>query len=188
MTRSVQRSQIVDYATYADQRNAERQRIFAVKAPRRIHVGEVLTFLFENNDTMRYQVQEMMLAERIVKESAIQHEIETYNGLLGGPGELGCSLLIEIDDPRDRAEKLRRWLPLPKHLYVRLDDGSQVWATYDPSQVGEDRLSAVQYIKFDTQGRVRRVLPLAQFRNGRPVALDIARPQPIDSSGLIGLR
>jgi hypothetical protein len=154
MTRLVERSQIVDYATYAEQRNAERERIFAVKTPRRIHVGDVLTFLFENNDTMRYQVQEMMLAERIVKETAIQHEIDTYNGLLGGPGELGCSLLIEIDDPQQRAEKLHRWLPLPKHLYVRLEDGSQVRATYDSSQIGEDRLSAVQYIKFDTKGHV----------------------------------
>lgn len=154
MTHHVERSQIVDYATYAERRNAERERIFAVKTPRRIHLGDMLTFLFENNDTMRYQVQEMMLAERIVKESAIQHEIDTYNGLLGGPGELGCSLLIEIDDPQERAAMLRRWLPLPKHLYVRLEDGSKVRATYDPSQVGEDRLSAVQYLKFDTQGRV----------------------------------
>jgi hypothetical protein len=154
MTRPVERSQIVDYATYAERRDAERERIFAIKTPRRIHVGDVLNFLFENTDTMRYQVQEMMLAERIVKESAIQHELDTYNGLLGGPGELGCSLLIEIEEAQDRPEKLRRWLQLPEHLYVRLEDGSQVRATFDPSQVGEDRLSAVQYLKFDTKGRV----------------------------------
>jgi len=153
MARPLSRDEIADYETYKERRDAERQRVLAVKAPRRVHCGEYLTFLFENTETMRYQVQEMLLAERIVKAAAIQHEIDTYNGILGGPGELGCSLLIEIDDPGLRAEKLRQWLDLPRHLYLRLDDGSRVAATYDPGQVGEDRLSAVQYLKFDTGGR-----------------------------------
>ncbi len=154
MVRTVRRDEIVDYQTYAERRAAERERIFAIKAPRRIHLGEDLTLLFENSDTMRYQVHEMMLAERIVKEAAIQHELDTYNGILGGPGELGCSLLIEIDDPAVRAEKLRRWLDLPSHVYVQLEDGERVYATFEPAQVGEDRLSAVQYLKFATGGRV----------------------------------
>jgi uncharacterized protein DUF3501 len=154
MARPVERSEIVDYETYRDRRPAERERIHAIKAPRRIHVGDVLTFLFENTDTIRYQVQEMMLAEQIVKESAIQHELDTYNQLLGGRGALGCSLLIEIDDEPRRRENLRRWLDLPRRLYVRCEDGTLVRATYDPAQVGAERLSAVQYLKFDTGGRV----------------------------------
>ena len=153
MARPLTRDEIVDYETYKERRAAERQRLLAVKEPRRVHCGEFLTFLFENTETMRYQVQEMLLAERIVKEAAIQHEIDTYNGILGGPGELGCSLLIEIVAPELRAEKLRQWLELPRHVYVRLEDGTRVAATYDHGQVGEDRLSAVQYLKFDTRGR-----------------------------------
>jgi hypothetical protein len=152
MPKPIQRHDIVDFETYAERRAAERERLLALKAPRRVHVGDSLTFLFENTETMRYQVQEMMLAERIVKEAAIQHEIDTYNAILGGPGELGCSLLIEIDDPELRATKLREWLELPRHVYVRLEDGSLVYARFDPGQVGEDRLSAVQYLKFDTHG------------------------------------
>ena len=154
MARPVERSQILDYETYRERRAAERERIQAIKGARRIHVGDVLTFLFENTDTIRYQIQEMMLAEHIVKESAIQHELDTYNQLLGGKGALGCSLLIEIDDERERREKLRRWLELPHRVYVQCEDGTRVRATYDPAQVGEDRLSAVQYLKFDTGGRV----------------------------------
>ena len=150
----VERTHVLDYQTYRERRDAERERQFEIKRRRRVHLGDVLTFLFENTDTVRYQIQEMMLAERIVKESAIRHEIDTYNGLLGGPGELGCSLLIEIDDARERSEKLRRWLALPQRLYVRLEDSTRIHATYDPSQVGEDRLSAVQYLKFATGGRV----------------------------------
>jgi len=154
MPRPVERSDIVDHATYRELRPAFRERILAIKALRRIHLGEHLTFLFENRDTIRYQIQEMMLAEKIVKEAAIRHEIDTYNGLLGGPGEIGCSLLIEIDDPADRRRKLGEWLDLPRHVYVSLEGGERAYARFDPDQVGEDRLSAVQYLKFDTTGRV----------------------------------
>ena len=71
---------------------------------------------------------------------------------------VGCTLLIEIDDPEERAHKLRAWLALPRHLYVRLADGSKVHARFDARQVGEDRLSSVQYLKFPTGGRVPMAL------------------------------
>jgi hypothetical protein len=148
----VTRDSLLDYVTYEQRRPALLPRVLAEKAVRRVHVGDVLTFLFENTETIRYQIQEMMRTERIVAESAIRHELDTYNELLGAPGELGCTLLIEIDDPRERSEKLRRWLGLERSLYVRLPDGSQVHATYDPRQVGEDRLSSVHYLKFDVHG------------------------------------
>jgi hypothetical protein len=148
MARPVERRDIVDYQTYAETRAAVRERMYAIKAVRRVHLGEALTFLFENTDTIRYQIQEMMRAEQIVREAAIQHEIDTYNELLGGPGEIGCSLLIEIDDPSERAAKLHDWIDLPRHLYVRLADGRRVHAQFDPRQVGTDRLSAVQYLRF----------------------------------------
>jgi hypothetical protein len=148
MSRLVQRADIVDYQTYEDSRDAVREAIFAAKAPRRIHLGEHLTFLFENRETLRYQVQEIMRAERIVRESAIVDEIETYNAMLGGTGQLGCALLIEIADAEERKPKLMAWLGLEKSLYMRLTNGEVVYADYDPMQVGTDRLSAVQYLKF----------------------------------------
>ena len=86
MSRLVERSDIVDYQTYEDGRDVARERIFEVKRPRRIHLGEHLTFLFENRETLTYQVQEIMRAERIVRESAIVDEIDTFNRMLGGPG------------------------------------------------------------------------------------------------------
>jgi hypothetical protein len=125
-----------------------------VKRPRRVHVGDHLTFLFENHETVLYQVQEMVRAERIVRDAEIRHEIDTYNEVLGGAGELGCVLLIEIDDPKERQEKLTRWLTLPEKLYLRLEDGTRVRATHDTRQVGETRVSSVQYLKFDTKGAV----------------------------------
>jgi len=154
MTRKVERTELLDYETYSERRDEIRRAIMAIKEPRRIHLGDTLTFLFENTDTVRYQIQEMMRAEHIVKESAIRHELDTYNALLGGDGELGCALLIEIDDPAERRAKLSAWLKLPERVYAELDDGTRVRPTYDPGQVGDTRLSAVQYLKFDTQGKV----------------------------------
>jgi hypothetical protein len=169
--RIIQRSEIVDYQTYEEIREELRKHIFAVKARRRIHLGDCFTFLFENTLTMRYQVQEMMRAEKMVREKDILHELETYNVLLGGEGELGCTLLIEIDDPEKRAVKLREWLELPKHIYALLEDGTKIRPTFDPSQIGKDRLSSVQYLKFPVHGAV-------------PIAIGIDLPGAEAETGL----
>lgn len=151
---AVLRSEILDYQTYTEQRDDIRARALDAKRVRRYHVGPHLTFLFDNDVTVHYQVQEMMRVERIVKEADILHELETYNELLGGPGALGCTLLIEIDDASQRSDLLVRWMGLNAHLYLELSDGSKVRPTWDARQVGETRLSSVQYMKFDVQGAV----------------------------------
>ena len=150
----VQRNELVDYLTWAERRESLRDRILSIKRLRRVHVGENLTLLFENAETIRYQIQEMMRVEHIVRESDIAHELETYNELIGSAGELGCTLLIEIEDPRERDEKLRRWTDLPSRMYARLDDGRRIRPRIDDRQATEGRLSSVQYLKFATQGRV----------------------------------
>ena len=161
----VERSEIVDYVTYEERRGAVRESAMKAKAARRVHVGPHLTFLFENHETIHYQVQEMMRAERMVKEADIVHEIETYNELLGGPGEVGCTLLVELDDPAERTEKLARWLALPRHLYVKRADSRKAYARYDERQVGDTRVSSVQYLKFDVGTQA-------------PVALGCDHPDP----------
>lgn len=150
----VERHEIVDYETYTDQREQFRAEVMKIKASRRVHLGEYLTLLFENHATVRYQIQEMIRAERIVRESDIQHEIGTYNELLGKDGELGCTLLIEIEDPALRQRKLQDWLELPRKIHALLDDGTRIPATFDERQIGEHQLSSVQYLKFDTKGKV----------------------------------
>ena len=151
--RAVRRAELLDLAAYERSRDEIRAGVLEAKRVRRVHVAGVLTFLFENSATVRYQVQEMIRAERITREADVLHELETYNELLGGRGELGCSLLIELPDPAERDVKLRAWLGLPGHLYLRTEDGVKVRPTFDPRQVGEDRLSSVQYLKFDVHGK-----------------------------------
>jgi hypothetical protein len=148
VSRAVARDEILDYVSYDEQRAALRESAMRAKAARRVHVGPHLTFLFENHETIRYQVLEMVRTERMVKDADIRHEVETYNELIGGPGELGCSLLIELEDASLRAEKLAQWLELPARLYVRRADGEKARACFDPRQVGDTRVSSVQYLKF----------------------------------------
>jgi|TARA_B100001105_G_scaffold43559_1_gene31872 hypothetical protein len=144
----VRRADIVDWQTYSDDRDSMRSTAMELKKPRRIHLGEHLTFLFENHDTIRYQIQEITRAEQITRESSIELEIETYNAMLGGRGQLGCALLIEIEDEAERRPLLEAWVGLQECLYAELADGSRIRAEFDPAQVGRGRLSAVQYLRF----------------------------------------
>lgn len=152
--RAVRRDEIMPLGAYEASRNEIRAGILEAKRRRRVTAGGVLTFLFENTATIRYQVQEMVRAERMTRDADVQRELETYNELLGGKGELGVSLLIEVPEPEERDRRLREWLDLPRHLYLLLESGEKVRARYDPRQVGTDRLSSVQYLRFDVHGQV----------------------------------
>jgi hypothetical protein len=165
----VTREEILDLTAYEKARPEIRARALAAKEPRRVHLGDALTFLFENRETARYQIQEMIRAERMVKDADIDHEIATYNEMLGGPGELGAVLLIEYADPAVRDRRLRELLGLPQRLYVKTAQGRRVPATYDARQVGADRLSSVQYLKFDTHGEV----PVAVGADHPALALEV---------------
>lgn len=150
----VERKDILDFVTYGERREAIRASAMAAKAVRRVHLGEHLTFLFENPETIRYQVQEMVRVEQMVREADIQHELDTYNALLGQDGELGCTLLIEIEAERDRDVLLRRWRGLPGHLFLVCADGERVPARFDQTQMSEEKLSSVQFLAFPVGGRV----------------------------------
>lgn len=154
----VTREEVLSRQDYEKKRDEFRKRVIAQKELRRVHLGEHLTFLFETHDTVLYQVQEMMRAESMDGEPEIRHEIETYNELIGEKGELGCTLLIEIDDPAKRADLLTRWKKLPDHLYLLTEQGKRVPALFDSRQVGETRISSVHYLKFRVGDQIPKAL------------------------------
>ena len=151
--RRVLRSDILDFVTYGEQRDAIRASAMKAKDLRRVHLGEHLTFLFENHETTRYQVLEMVRSEQMVRESDIQHELDTYNGLLGGEGELGATLLIEIDDAAKRPGLLRQWRDLPRRIAMTFTDGGEAFAQVDEDQFNEEKASSVQFLRFKVDGR-----------------------------------
>jgi hypothetical protein len=172
--RKVRPDEILPIAEYAEVRAAMRAAVMAAKAERRVHLGEHLTFLFENPATVRYQVQEMLRVEGRASPEDVRHELDTYNELLGGAGELGCTLLIEIDDPLQRDLVLRKWVDLPRHLYAVRADGERAYAGFDERQIGRGRLSAVQYLKFAVGDAAPRALgvahPALEYERAIPAA------------------
>ena len=154
--KKVLREELRKPSEYAETRENFRRSVMAQKDLRRVHVGGYLTFLFENHDTVLYQIQEMIRAENITGDTEIRHEMDTYNELLGDKGELGCTLLIEIEDPAKRPELLARWQNLPSTLYIETQGGTRIAAKFDERQVGDDRISSVQYLKFPIGDQVPR--------------------------------
>jgi len=143
----VERSEILDLGEYEKIREHFRRRVTEEKKARRVAVGPHLTFLFENHDTVLLQIQEMLRTERITREAAVAHEIETYNELLGAPGELGVTVMIEIAEPAERDAFLVRAKGIERHLVLRVA-GQDVRARWDDARVLPDQASAVMYVKF----------------------------------------
>ena len=141
-------SELKDIAQYEEIRPEFRRRVMAEKERRRLGVGPVFTFLFENHLTVLYQVQEMMRAERIVRPDAIAYEVDTYNELIPRPGALGATLLIEFTDPVERARELTRLVGLEGHIWLTAAGLPSVAGVLDARQLDEGKISSVQYIHF----------------------------------------
>ncbi len=156
MQKPVERSEVVDIARYEQTRPQFREEVLAAKSRRRVLVGEHLNFLFENHITVLYQIQEMMRVERIVEEAAIEHELATYNELIPPPGGLSATLLIEYEDQALREEHLPKLLGLEEHVWLKVGHLEPLKAVFDRSQLGETRISSVQYMLFTLDDAMRQ--------------------------------
>jgi hypothetical protein len=150
-------SEVLDNPRYEQVRVEFRTRVLADKARRRVPVGPAFTFLFENRLSVLYQVQEMLRIEGITDAQAIRHEVDTYNELIPPPGGLSASLLIEYEDAEVRARELPLLLGIERHVWLKLGDLPPVPARFDTRQIGEDRVSAVQYLTFALPEAHRRL-------------------------------
>ena len=152
MTRSLTLDDIVDNAAYAAERDQFPTRIIALKKRRRIGVGEFVTLVFENRETMRFQIQEMARVERMDSDAAIEGELAVYNKLIPEPGSLSATLFIELTSDED----LRSWLPklvgIEKSIELRLSDGTVIVdipeADHEAQLTREEITASVHYIGF----------------------------------------
>jgi hypothetical protein len=146
--KKVQRSEILDLGAYEEIRERFMRRIREMKKARRVHVGNHMTFIFENHDTVLFQIQEMLRVERITQEKAIQHELDTYNTMVPGDGELFATLMVEYEDREERHRMLDQLTDLKKYLRLRIGE-REVYGQFEtlPGE-REDRLPAVNYIRF----------------------------------------
>ncbi|MFN8641408.1 MAG: DUF3501 family protein [Candidatus Binatia bacterium] len=152
--RPVTLDDVVGLERYEAVRDEVRRRIIALKKARRVSVGPELTFVFENHDTVYFQIQEMLRAERITDLDAVRAELAVYNALLPAPGELSATLLIEITDETDVAGRLLAFLGIDEHVALLVGD-HRVPAVFEPGRSREDKLSAVQYVRFPLPAAAR---------------------------------
>ena len=173
-TRSLTLDDIADLRAYERERDAFRDHVIALKKKRRVAVGPIVTLVFENRDTIRFQIQEMARAERMLTDEAIQTELDIYNPLIPEPGSLSATMFIELTSKDD----LEAWLPklvgIERAVELRLGDGATIRCTPDPSHdqqlTREEITASVHYLTFaltDPQ--------VAAFASG-PVSVAVAHP------------
>ncbi|MFW5921300.1 MAG: DUF3501 family protein [Polyangiales bacterium] len=147
--KKIERSEILALGDYETVRDRFRRRIIEMKKNRRIAVGDHMTFIFENRDTVLFQIQEMLRVERITSEKGIAHEVETYNSMVPGKGELFATLMIEYEDREERQRMLRELAGLRNHLSLRIGDAKITGDIELLPGEEEDRLPAVNYVRFE---------------------------------------
>lgn len=169
----ISRSEILPLGEYELVRPHFRTRIIEEKRRRRVLLGEHATVLFENRDTVLLQIQEMLRTERISSESAVAHEIETYNDLIPGQGELSFTLFIEIPDRDLRERTLVDLAGLEQAVQLEVG-GSLLPAVQElPAGHRADRTTAVHYFKVNLSPAAATAL--RERRSG--AALVIAHPR-----------
>ena len=169
--RKLTNADIKDLREYERERDAFRAEIIAMKKRRRIALGDIMTIVFENAATMRFQIQEMARAERMLRDEQIAHEVETYNELIPADGELSATLFIEITTTKRSttgchdSSASRTMSP----FVVGSDAVSAGRADPDSSHRGRETTSAVHYLKFRTHRRAASARsPWPRADGGRP--------------------
>jgi len=143
------KADIVGKQEYEQERPDFRRRVMVQKDKRRVAVGDHCTFHFENRDTMRYQVQEMLRAEDSwTREGAVDDELEAYNALIPQPGELSATMMLEYETAEERAVMLPKFVGIDRHVRLQIGDTAPAMAQFDRGQIDEHKVSSVQYVKF----------------------------------------
>lgn len=152
-------SDILPYAEYERQREGYRARIIELKKRRRISVGPLMTLVFENRETLLFQIQEMVRVEQIFDPAKVQEELDVYNALLPGPGELSATLLIEITDEARMKEWLDTFMGLDHGQKVAITvGGERLYAEFEGGHSHETKISAVHFVRFQVPPSIKELL------------------------------
>ena len=145
-------SDIADLRAYERGRDDFRRDVIAVKRRRRVALGEFVTLLFENETTIRFQIQEMARAEKIIDDEAIETELRIYNPLIPEPGQLCATLFIELTSKEALMEWLPRLVGIERSVALRLSDGELVRAVvdedHDKQLTREETTASVHYVRW----------------------------------------
>jgi Protein of unknown function (DUF3501) len=152
-TRKLRLADIADVRAYERERTEFRAHVIELKKQRRVHLGTIVTFVFENRDTMRFQIQEMARVEQLTTDEAIQTELDIYNPMIPEPGQLCATMFIELTSD----DQMREWLPklagVERTVAIVLSNGDRIVGVLDEQHAEgltrPDVTAAVHYLRFE---------------------------------------
>jgi hypothetical protein len=166
----ISRDSLLTLEAYSRQRKDFRARVIAHKKNRTLHLGAHVTLIFEDELTMRYQIQEMLRIEKTFEESGIQDELDAYNPLIPDGGNLKATMMIEYDDPDVRKRELARLKGVEDRVYVQVDGHGRSYAIADEDLERENdtKTSSVHFLRFEFSPEM-----IASFKAGAAVAVGV---------------
>ncbi|HMH16660.1 MAG TPA: DUF3501 family protein [Burkholderiales bacterium] len=170
----INRVSLMTLETYARERTQFRAKVMAHKKHRTVHLGEHLTLLFEDELTVRYQVQEMLRVERIFEEEGIQEELDAYNPLVPDGRNLKATLMIEYPDPDERSKRLAELIGIEDKVWLRAEGHERVRsiADEDLDRANEQKTSAVHFLRFEFDEAMAQAL-----KKGAGLAIGVDHPR-----------
>ena len=146
----LRQSDLINIVEYEKVRDSRRNELIAYKKDRRVQLGPEISITFENRVTLTFQIQEMMRAEKMIRDEQVQEELDIYNTLIPQAGELSATLFIEITQEEDIRQRLHKFLGLTdgNSLWLELD-GQRTYAQFEQGRSQEDRISSVHYLRFE---------------------------------------
>jgi Protein of unknown function (DUF3501) len=147
----ISRDSLLTLEAYSRQRKEFRAKVIAHKKNRTLHLGDHLTILFEDELTVRYQIQEMLRIEKTFEEEGIRDELDAYNPLVPDGTNLKATMMIEFDDPAVRKQELARLRGIEGAVYVQVDGHARVAAIADEDleRENDEKTSSVHFLRFE---------------------------------------
>ena len=140
---------LINIFEYEKVRDDFRKEIILYKKNRRLSLGPNITITFENERTLSFQIQEIMRAERIVKDEQIKEEVEIYNGIMPPKNGLSATLFIEVTDEKLIKTVLNQFIGLTENRTIFFNlNGKKIYAQFEEGREQEDKISSVHYIRF----------------------------------------
>lgn len=172
-THKIARDSLLSLEAYARQRNEFRARVIAHKKDRTVHLGEHVTLVFEDELTIRYQVQEMLRIERTFEEQGIRDELDVYNPLVPDGSNLKATMMIEYEDAEERKHALSRLKGIEDRVWVQVEGSARVYAIADEDleRENEDKTSAVHFLRFELGAEMKHAL-----KHGAGLSIGVAHP------------
>jgi hypothetical protein len=170
----IARESLMTLEAYARQRKEFRAKVIEHKKQRTVHIGDHVTLQFEDELTIRYQVQEMLRIERIFEEEGIQDELDAYNPLIPDGGNLKATMMIEYPDPEERQRMLARLKGIEDRAWVQVEGCERVYAVADEDleRENDEKTSSVHFLRFDLGDEMRKAL-----KYGVGIAVGVDHPE-----------